>query len=171
MSKLIVPRVFTRDDWDARPARPMDHQSPTGIAEFFVHHSASPGKGIDRLAEQVRVVQEMQRFHMGPERGWSDIAYHWILFQPYGELRRARIFHGRPLSAVPAAQLGHNTNTEAVCVVSADGEAIKRATKDALIWLYRRSHAKRARGHFEVTGTECPGPQLKAFLPTLRSVK
>lgn len=172
MSQLIVPRLYNRRDWNARPSRPVSHQSPGDIGEFFVHHSAGRGKGIDNLADQKAVVKSIQDFHMdAPDHKWSDIAYHWIIFQPYGNLHHARIFAGRPLDAVPAAQMNHNQNTEAACVISATGEPIKQATKDALKWLYKRSHARRARGHFEVYGTECPGPELKAFLPELRRTK
>jgi hypothetical protein len=167
---MIQPRTYPRTRWSARSPRATTAQDPHKVKEFFVHHSASPGKGIDSLDEQIRTMQGMQDFHMD-ERGWSDIAYHYVVFQPYGNLNHARIFVARSILAVPAAQLGHNTNTEAVCVVSRTGEPIKRATKDALIWLYGRSHATRARGHFEVVDTECPGPELKKFLPELRRSK
>lgn len=164
-------KIYSRSRWNARSSEGGARQAVSSIREFFVHHSASPGKGIDNFVEQCQTMRDMQAFHMGPERGWADIAYHYVVFQPYGRLRRARIFEGRGLATVPAAQLNHNTNTQAVCVVSRTGEPIKRSTKRALKWLYKRSPASSALGHFQVTLTECPGPELKAFLPELRKVK
>lgn len=165
-------KIYSRSRWNARAPRPTSKQVVSSIREFFVHHSASPGRGIDHFVEQCETMRGIQSFHMDdPDRHWSDIAYHYVIFQPYGRLRRARIFEGRALSAVPAAQLNHNTNTQAVCVISRTGEPIKGSTKAALKWLFKRSPARAARGHFEVTQTECPGPELKAFLPELRKVK
>lgn len=161
-------KIFTRNRWNARTPKPMQAQGR--ITEFFLHHSASPGKGIDTFVEQCQTMRDMQAFHMGG-RGWSDIAYYYIVFQPYGRLRRARVFEGRNRKFVPAAQLNHNVGTFPVCVVSRSGEPIKRSTKRILKQLYKASPCTSAHGHYEVFQTECPGPELKAFLPELRKVK
>lgn len=162
-------RVYSRSRWNARAGKPMQQQF-AAVREFFLHHSASPGKGIDHFVEQCQTMRDMQAFHMDG-RGWSDIAYHYVVFQPYGRLKSARIFEGRSRTFVPAAQLNHNVNTLAVCVVSRSGEPIKGSTKRALKQLYKASSATSVHGHFEVFQTECPGPELKAFLPELRKAK
>lgn len=151
-------KIHTRSEWRAKPARPNTaKQSASAIGEVFIHHSAGFGKSIDTFAEQVACLQQMQAFHQNG-RGWADIAYHYIVFQPYGALTRARIFEGRPLSVVPAAQEGHNTNTCAVCIVQADPEKLKPNTLWRVGRLARRiKSASRLRGHREVVQTGCPG--------------
>src|SRR5690349_1161673 len=116
-------KVHTRSEWGAKPARGGSHQAPGSIREVFIHHSAGFGKSIDTVAEQKSAMRQMQDFHQNG-RGWADIAYHFVVFQPYGLLKRARVYQGRPLDVVPAAQEGHNTGTCAICIVQADPEKL-----------------------------------------------
>ena len=163
--------IYTRSEWGAKPAKANTaHQSPGSIYEVFIHHSAGFGRSIDTHAEQIECLRQMQRFHQ-ETRGWADIAYHYIVFQPYGRLKRATVYQGRPLEVVPAAQEGHNSGTCAICIVQADPEAIKWNT----IWragrLARRvKSAKRLRGHYEVVQTDCPGQALRAQLKTIARI-
>lgn len=161
-------KIHTRQEWGARPSKPNTaHQAPGSICEVFVHHSAGFGKAIDTHAEQVACLKAMQDFHQNG-RGWADIAYHYIVFQPYGKLTRAAIYEGRPLDVVPAAQEGHNSGTCAICIVQADPEQIKVNTIWRVGRLARRiKSATRLRGHREVVQTGCPGdviyPKLGAI--------
>jgi hypothetical protein len=145
-------------------------QKPSHVAEVFVHHSASFGASIDTHAEQVATMQQLQNFHMDG-RGWADIAYHFVVFQPRGKLKRAVIFAGRPLNVVPAAQEGHNTNTVAICIVQADPERLATNTVWRVGRLARRIRsARRLRGHYEVVKTECPGALIRATLPRIAKI-
>lgn len=166
--KLKGVKIYGRERWGARTPREMTIDGPK--KEMFLHYSDGQGLGIDSLKEQIFTMKSLQNFHMDT-RGWSDIAYDIVVFQPYGRLRRARAFEGRVLKYVPAAQLNHNTGTIPVCVVMREGEPLKPATKRLLKAIYKALSVNTVRGHFEVVETSCPGTALKAFLPELKKVK
>jgi hypothetical protein len=163
--------IHKRDEWGARPIKDNhEMQDPARILEVFIHHSASFGRPIDTVGEQRSAMRAMQRFHQD-DRGWADIAYHYVVFQPYGTMRRARIYEGRPLSVVPAAQLGHNVGTCAICIVQADPERLKLNTRWRVGRLARRIESpRRLRGHYEVSPTECPGAVIRAQLGTIARI-
>lgn len=167
--------VYERDDWGARPWRDFTPQS--WPSEVFIHHGAeSNAEQMTSLAKQVQAMRATQNFHMGPQRGWSDIAYHYVVFQPYGNVRHARVFEGRPVRHVPAAQLGHNTGTLAICVYgNFDGDdQVKANTRYAIDVLLTRKPSltgcgavETLGGHRDVTQTTCPGNALYAQLGTI----
>lgn len=160
-------RIITRREWGAAaPARAMDMQArPT---EAFLHYSDDVAVGgIDTLAEQAAKARAIQDFHLHG-RGWSDIAYHYLVFQPYGRLRRARVFAGRGDRFVPAAQAGHNTGTLAICVVAGPGVPLKRNTRYVIEQLLRRyPSVKTVGGHRDVVATDCPGESITNALPRI----
>lgn len=138
----------------------------------MIHHSAGSGMGIDTLSEQRAAMRAIERLHVDTN-GWAAIGYLAVLFQPYGRLRRARVFVGRHDSQraesigpyLPAAQEGHNTGTIAVCVVgNLNNEGVKRATRRRLtriaVSCRRRFGVTHLAGHREYGGTECPGDHL-----------
>jgi len=140
--------------------------------ELFIHHSDTPNANrIDTVAEQHATLRSFQNFHMDT-RGWSDIGYHLICFQPYGGIKQARLYRGRPIRYVPAAQQGHNTGTIALCVVSAN-DPVKDRTVDridaAIRALAEKYPLTRVRAHGDVFATDCPGSHLRALLPHFNS--
>lgn len=160
--------ISKRRAWRARRGR--GHTADGQKRELFFHHSAGTffgaAEGIDTWAEQAEVMRRMQNFHIDT-RGWADISYNYVVFQPYGKLRQARIFEGRPVTTVPAAQLGHNTGTIAVVIVDgARGTKLKLSTKLQMIRLARklkREHGITAMGgHRDAPGqsTSCPGDYI-----------
>lgn len=163
-------KVYTRAEWGGRPAigGRLAHQDSGKIAEVFIHHSDGPG--IAHTFEQAaQIVRGLQDFHMRV-RGWADIAYHYVLVQNARHDRGglAWVFEGRPLSVVPAAQLNHNQGTAAICIAQKDPEPLHENTRWRAGRLARHiDSAHVLRGHYEVTGTECPGavirPQLAAI--------
>lgn len=169
--------VYERHDWGARPWRDFTVQALPG--EAFIHHGAEhDAERIDTLAEQAQAMRDTQNFHMGPERGWSDIAYHYIVFQPMGDVKFARVFEGRPVHHVPAAQLGHNTGTLAICVYGnfEHEDSVKPNTRHAIdVLLTGRPDltgcgaVKTLGGHRDAPGqsTECPGDTLYAQLDVI----
>jgi hypothetical protein len=164
-------KVFERHDWNARPWRNFTFQNlPT---EAFIHHGAEGGaERVDTFAEQVQAMQETQAFHMNtrdPLHGWSDIAYHYVIFQSYHKGVHARIFEGRPVHHVPAAQLMHNTGTFAVCIYGnfQNDDEFKDNTRWALDLLLSRDAGqtgngalKTVGGHRDVVQTSCPGDTI-----------
>jgi hypothetical protein len=136
--------------------------------EAFIHYSYDFSVGrFDTLAEQEAKMREIQRYHMD-NNGWSDIGYAFVVFQPYGTLRRARAFQGRPTKYVPAAQANHNTRTLPICVVAGPDNEIKRNTRYVIEQLINRyPSVKVVGGHRDVVATSCPGDKLYAQIPTI----
>jgi N-acetylmuramoyl-L-alanine amidase len=54
------------------------------------------------------LVKEVRRWHLA--RGFVDVGYHYLI-DKFGS-----VMEGRPLEVVPAAQVGHNTGSIAICV-------------------------------------------------------
>lgn len=163
-------KVHTRQEWGARHSGDVSFQDSRSIREAFIHHSAAPGHDVVTETEQKAVLRAMQNFHMDT-RGWSDIAYHYIVFQPYGRLSVATIYEGRPLHVVPAAQMNHNTGTVAICIVQNDPEPLKLNTRWRVGRLIRHMpQVRRVRGHYEVFSTECPGAQIRAQLDQIARI-
>lgn len=160
-------KVHERRDWGARPPRDVSLQADPH--EAFIHHGAEPDQAADRIdthAELNAAMRATQNFHMDG-RGWSDIAYHYMIFQPRGRFKYAHIAEGRMVHHVPAAQLGHNTGTLAICVFGTVDQT--RELKDNTIWAIAQllkgvrgnmtgiRAIKVVGGHKDVTQTSCPG--------------
>ena len=139
-------------------------------SELFVHFSASDGEGIDKKGEPRQAVLNIQAFHMGPSRGWCDLAYSYVIVQPNGFFKRPMIFKGRGFDAVPASQEGHNSGNVSVCVIADSDDPIKRSTFRALAWLVRRCPVDKVRGHRDVNSTDCPGDRLYSKVDELNRV-
>jgi hypothetical protein len=147
-------------DYGQRPPRCSDPNPITANTELFIHFSASDGEGIDKKGEPAQAVRNIQAFHMGPERGWCDIGYSYVLVQQRGIFKRPLIFKGRGFDHVPASQEGHNTGNVSICVIADDNDRIKRSTFKALAWFVKRCPARKVRGHRDVNETGCPGDFL-----------
>jgi hypothetical protein len=166
-------RIYSRDEWDARSPRSM--ATNTELREAFLHHSDhARAEVLDHMEEQIAVMKGMQNYHMDV-KGWSDIGYHFVVFQVYGNLPVVRIFRARETKFVPAAQEGHNTGTVAICTVGnfQNDDAIKADTITAIALLLRYiddNHGgslKTVGGHRDVVGTSCPGNTLYAKIPEI----
>lgn len=167
---------FEREDWGARPWRDFIDQG-WDAHEVFIHHTADSAAGINSLSEQKARMRVYQNFHMDT-RGWSDIAYHAIVFPEFtagdNEIS-ARIFQGRPRNHIPAAQEGHNTGTLAIAVVAAGNARMTRNSRYAIeVYLNylkdKGAPLKTLGGHRDASSTECPGDGIYNLdLPILRS--
>jgi hypothetical protein len=104
-------KIVSRRQWGARKPKDRTYQDPRSVREVFLHYSESPSAST--FEAQRKAMQGLQDFHMDG-RGWSDIAYNYLVFNG----PRPRAFYGRGARVVPAAQANHNTNTIAVCVVT-----------------------------------------------------
>lgn len=157
-----MKRFYSRTDWGAHPptATLLTQASPT---EVFIHHTENEDAAkINTLAEQKMSMQGIQTFHQHG-RGWDDIAYHAIVFQPVESIPLARVFLGRTPLQVPAAQLGHNTGTLAIAVYGDfTKDMVHPNTRFAIELAIARlaPHAKTIGGHRDVVATQCPGDNL-----------
>jgi len=159
------PKVIM--EYGQRPPKCRDKNPIGPNSTLFVHFSASDGSGIDKAGEPKQAVRNIQAFHMGPERGWCDIGYSYVLVQQRGIFKRPLLFKGRGFHAVPASQEGHNTGNMSVCVIADSNDRIKRSTVAALAWLARRCPARTVKGHRDVGSTDCPGDHLYSKVPSL----
>jgi hypothetical protein len=167
---------YERDEWGARPWRTFISQG-WDAEEVFIHHTADSASGLDSLPEQKTRMRGYQDFHMDT-RGWSDIAYHAIVFPGFitsnGTEVPGRVFQGRPRNHIPAAQERHNTETLAVAVVAAGNARMGRSARYAIeVYLNylkdKGSPLKTLGGHRDVSSTECPGDGIyKLDLPIIR---
>lgn len=160
-------KIYTRNRWGARTPRGMASQSNFSNGGF-VHWTDSITRGVDSLKEQSSAMRAIQDFHMDV-RKWSDIGYHYVVFQPSGPLNRARVFEGRNFSRIPAAQEGHNTDTLAVSVFMGEGDKLSPKTKAAILAVFAKHGigSKHIKCHGDVMATDCPGPLLKTWVHSL----
>ncbi|MBA3298244.1 MAG: hypothetical protein H0U19_15060 [Acidobacteria bacterium] len=161
--------IHSRKAWGAKTPKPRTPQNVKAVRELFVHWPGgipATWQSVNTAAEERQTMRNIQSFHMGPERGWSDFAYNFAIFQS------GRIYRGRGMDWVPAAQAGHNTNTTAVVVFIGPEDRPSSAVLVALKSLRhhcerRAGHRLAVRPHGAVTSTECPGPRLRAFVSDL----
>lgn len=156
--------IYWRKDWGARKPRATTYQGPP--REAFIHHDDYDPRPYNHLEEQIAHMRQLQNLHMD-ERGWSDIGYHWVVFQAYGNIPGPRAFCGRASWHVPAAQLGHNTGTLAICVVGQEITLQPETRKLIIKLLNRYKKIQTLGGHRDVTPTSCPGNSLYSQVPSL----
>jgi hypothetical protein len=164
-----VARTFTipRRAWTLS-SRGGDRQNPSAPI-LFVHYSGSPGKALDSWSRQAAAIRAIRDYHVDV-RGWLDIGYSYVLTQPAGNIREARIWRGRGRHRVPASQEGYNTGNLSVCVITDGTEVIPEQTVRAIAKLARRVGARDVQGHRDVNATSCPGEKLAAHLPRIRAL-
>ncbi|CAN5322670.1 hypothetical protein BH23ACT9_BH23ACT9_28290 [soil metagenome] len=79
LAQVPAPAIAPRSSWgaDLPPRGPLEAELPDDVRFLLVHHTASgnnygPGDAIGQL-------QSFYRFHTGPEKGWPDIAYNFLI--------------------------------------------------------------------------------------------
>lgn len=161
--------IQTRKSWGARAPRSRTLQSDSIIRELFLHYPADGHdlSHIDIDQEQDSYMRGIQNFHMDV-RGWADFAYSFAVFQD------GRVYRGRGRDVVPAAQLGHNTGTNAVLCVVGNTEDPTRAMYLSLAELkdYLDKQIGRdllVRPHSSVTATGCPGNGVRSIISRLNA--
>lgn len=159
------PDIVTRALWGARPPKsPYSEHTPV---QLTVHHSSEPTQANFMGAASIRGIQA---FHQGPERGWSDIGYHFLV-APDG-----KIYEGRPATAV-GAHSPPNTGKVGICTIGnfEGAEQVTPAQRASLVNLLAylagkyKIPASKIKGHRDFQGTDCPGQQLYDQLPAIRA--
>lgn len=127
---------------------------PIGLSRLLANHSAcfSTWRGI-------------QAFHMGPERGWTDIAY------TAGVCPHGYVFEGRGVGRRTAAN-GTNPGNDSAYAIFAflgDGEAPNDAMKRAIVDYaeFLDQHGEAGPGinaHRDWKSTACPGDPLASWV-------
>ncbi|XP_028275234.1 peptidoglycan recognition protein 5 [Parambassis ranga] len=159
--------IVSRQQWGA--AAPRQKQTLKGPAQrVIIHHTATPScKG---LAECKSHIVSIQRGHMN-ERNFDDIGYNFLV----GE--NGTVFEGRGWGVVGAHAKGHNSDSLGIAFLgnfnndTPSREAIS-AVKQLLKSGVSRGFVHSAfslLGHRDLGQTECPGSNLYAALPQLKS--
>ncbi|MFI0486402.1 peptidoglycan recognition family protein [Actinomadura sp. 9N215] len=173
-----APRVYTREQWNARPPRRPAKVLDRRPDHIIVHHTATANATDRSLAHAFALSRFIQDFHMNKNR-WDD-AGQQLTISRGGIVMEGR---NRSLSAIRAGDLAvgaqvlhHNEHTIGI---ENEGtytkKAVPRRLWDSLVevcvWLcqsYDLEPSKAIVGHRDFNKTACPGDVLYARLPALR---
>lgn len=154
-------RINPRASWTKRKPRPMTKQNVKAVKEFFLHW---PGNHVSKnltANQEKALLKRWLELHMDTN-GWSFIGYSFAVFAS------GRCYKLRDMQWVPSAQDGHNSNTCAVVCVGPVTSAMAKTLIDLKNHCDKRAGRDlKVRGHGEVVSTECPGPELRAFVKIL----
>lgn len=123
------------------------------VNRVFLHCSASDRPEHDNP-------QTMEKWHL--ERKFKEIGYHFYID------KAGKIYECRSLNTNPAAQVGHNANTIAICCGGLKKENFtveqKRAVRALCLYLEHLIKGLTFHGHCEVSNKECPVYPYKEWL-------
>ncbi len=152
--------IVSRAQWGARAPR-RRHKIPTPTRDLVQHHTVGDYRG----AAGIRAIQN---FHMD-ERGWSDIAYSFVV-----DRRTLTVYEGRGFGIAGGHTRGHNTTSHAICVT---GNFDLYQPSDELLRVIAelvRYGADQGKwpdrltgGHRDFGSTACPGRYLYLAIPTI----
>lgn len=169
---MSVP-IVSRSEWGARPPKSRNFiELPS--EELWLHHSAGAldagGNGV--WWDDVRGIQD---FHMRPVseggRGWSDIAYSFLI-------GGGQVFEGRGVGIAGGHTKGRNTVSHAICVVG-NYELMTPQPEDVRAVADLVRHGREQGWWGDLTGdhsaapgaqTSCCGRNLRAAIPEIRAL-
>jgi N-acetyl-anhydromuramyl-L-alanine amidase AmpD len=109
----------------------------------------------------------MRAWHTKPVnqggRGWADVGYHFFI------AKDGTVQPGRPLEAVPAAQIGYNKGAIAICLHGLSESRFTSQQIQALVMMCGAMRdacgpSLRFRGHCEVAAKACPVINYRSIL-------
>lgn len=92
--------LVTRTQWGAKPPKNRLTMPVAAKEGIFIHYTSSDSDEQSDHAKCAGRVKGIQDFHMGPSRGWSDIAYSFVV------CKHGTIFEGRGWGVVGATLSG-----------------------------------------------------------------
>lgn len=152
--------ISSRADWGARPWAGSPSTVPwSERRSVFIHWYGTP----PRSDRGTALMREVQAVHMDGF-GWQAVGYNFVVGQD------GAIFEGRGWTVQGAHCPGHNRS--GIGVLLAVGKGGPQATDAALRsarWLYDEACRRAGRtlgmkGHSDGTATQCPGPDLLAWV-------
>lgn len=148
---LSVAYALIGDLLDARPPTGdplagLELETSREIDRIFLHYTAADWDKAGQI-----LVEKLRRYHVD-ERGWSDIAYHFVVD------KTGKILAGRDIDRTPAAQAGNNTGSIAIAYHGArrPNAAQTEAISALTIALVDEHRGATIHGHKEVRNTDCP---------------
>lgn len=136
------------------------------ISRMISHYNAAMtafgSRGATSKAMQEReaaIMRGFQAFHQGPSRGWTDIAYHRVIFAS------GNVYEGRPGRVMGAHAYGAN-DTMGCCFVMTDGDQPTPYMLQTFAEIAKTDRINVWRGHRQRPGnsTSCPGDALMKAL-------
>jgi hypothetical protein len=156
-----VKGVVTRGQWGALEASRAPLEAAR-VEELVVHYTSMLGDTVANHSDCAARVRGIDRFHR-VTKGWpGGIGYSWVYCQ------HGFVFEGRSWGFWPAATLGHNHRTQAICFLGGDAKDRDDVTalgRAATSWLISEFHGrygkdKRIVGHRDRVKTTCPGDEI-----------
>ncbi len=149
--------------WRARRSRQVVKSDWTKPMTVVVHHAADDGPKNRTWRSESAYMRGIQDFHMGPSRGWNDIAYNYVIM-PSG-----RVLEGRGFEVVGAHAPRFNTRGIGICFAGTGDKQLNDKQLAAYNNLIRRLEAKGAnitdtKAHGDVYPTSCPGVGIRKSL-------
>ena len=151
--------LITRADWGA--AAPRGTGNPLGKPKGVAVHWEGPAMGTRPHDECAAKVRGIQAFHQDA-RGWSDIAYNFIVCEHGG------VFEGRGVNRGSAANGSTQANLDyhAICAMVGEGDAqpqpLLDGIKEARQICLDAGVGTAVVGHRDLYQTACPGDSLYA---------
>jgi hypothetical protein len=149
---------ITRAEWGARP--PKSRQTISRSEGMFTHYTAGP-RAATRAAG-VAQVRGIQAFHMGPQRGWADIGYSFLVDD------EGNIYEGRGWGVAGGHTANWNSRSHAVCAILGDGQQPTPQMLAALRFVHDEHDRRYGKGfhrsHRDVNPTSCPGDILHGWM-------
>jgi hypothetical protein len=143
--------IVSRGEWGAARAKSVTALNPSRVTMFVLHHTTGTYAGYG-------TVRAIQAFHQGPQRGWADVGYNFLV-APSGE-----VFEGRGWDRVGAHARGHNSASIGVAFIGDGSKPVPDAAKRSVLLLAdeadRRFGKLNRVGHRDVGATACPGDLL-----------
>lgn len=159
-----IAGFVTRADAGLIPPRSVSHNIDATGGGVTGHYGGGDPIRINNHADCIRVWKGWQAFHMGPERGWVDIAYTGGIC-PHGYA-----FAGRGVGVRTAANgtNGGNFTFYAVVFILGGDQQPTREAWDAFEWWVMHLRGKgagdRVVPHSWHKPTGCPGPHVRSQL-------
>jgi hypothetical protein len=169
-----APEILPRAAWGARPAD-TDRMKQHTPREIVIHHTAEPQQPGQSLEYKLQLLQRFSRTagRVGGQAkpAWGDVPYHFYIDA------LGRIGEGRSLAYAGDTNTRYDTADRIQIVLEGHfdkeqpGGAQLRSLERLVVWLAARYRvpASGISGHHEHVVTDCPGNNLKRYLPELRS--
>ena len=157
LERAIPGKVFERQDWGAPSSPGGSYRNPSDVIGLTVHHTTGATLGTDNTARWVKNIYD---FHTGPQRGWADIGYAYLID------RFGNVFVGRGRHRSLAHATGFNTSYLGVAFLGTGDETFTDEAAIAFIelrkWLRNNglTNMNRLNGHRDIGSTTCPGNYL-----------
>lgn len=168
-------RIVPRTEWGAKPAQGVNANRTitTPAPEVFIHHTVSSvPTTVEGEKAEMRKLQQIG-INKAIAKGWKtrDISYNFVVF-PSG-----RIYEGRGFGKYGIHTENWNDKGHSISHAGNYETRVPTAAQiDATRWLIgegkrlkKITATARIRGHRDVKATACPGKNLYAKLPVIRT--